>query len=180
MKAYYRHFCDFYSLFVLLILNTFLLKGCMVFCGLSKWLSDKEFACNAGDRAPFLGREDPLEEEKATHSSILAKKIPWTVEPGKLQSIGSQITWAWLSTHVWYSLAWSESESEVAQSCPTLCDTVDCSLPGSSVHGILQARILEWVAISFSISSMNSLPNWSPTDGCLGGFSSFGLWTIQQ
>ena len=40
--------------------------------------------------------------------------------------------------------------SEVTQSCPTLCDPVDCSLPGSSVHGILQARILEWVAISFS------------------------------
>ena len=40
--------------------------------------------------------------------------------------------------------------SEVAQSCPTLCDPVDCSLPGSSIHGILQARILEWVAISFS------------------------------
>ena len=43
-----------------------------------------------------------------------------------------------------------ESESEVAQSCPTLCDPMDCSLPGSSVHGIFQARILEWVAISFS------------------------------
>ena len=43
-----------------------------------------------------------------------------------------------------------ESESEVAQSCQTLCDLVDCSPPGSSVHGILQARILEWVAISFS------------------------------
>ena len=43
-----------------------------------------------------------------------------------------------------------ESESEVAQSCPTLCDPVDCSPPGSSVHGILQARIMEWVAISFS------------------------------
>ena len=42
------------------------------------------------------------------------------------------------------------SESEVAQSCPTLFDPVDCSPPGSSVHGILQARILEWVAISFS------------------------------
>ena len=40
--------------------------------------------------------------------------------------------------------------SEVAQSCPTLCDPVDCSIPGSSVHGILQARILEWVTISFS------------------------------
>ena len=39
---------------------------------------------------------------------------------------------------------------EVTQSCPTLCDPTDCSLPGFSVHGILQARILEWVAISFS------------------------------
>ena len=38
-------------------------------------------------------------------------------------------------------------ESEVTQSCPTLCDPMDCSPPGSSVHGILQARILEWVAI---------------------------------
>ena len=45
------------------------------------------------------------------------------------------------------SLEWV---SEVAQSCLTLCDPVDCSLPGSSLHGILQARILEWVAISFS------------------------------
>ena len=43
-----------------------------------------------------------------------------------------------------------KSESEVAQSCPTLSDPVDCSLPGSSVHGILQARVLEWGAIAFS------------------------------
>ena len=43
-----------------------------------------------------------------------------------------------------------ESESEVAQLCLTLCGPVDCSLPGSSIRGILQARILEWVAISFS------------------------------
>ena len=41
-----------------------------------------------------------------------------------------------------------KSESEVAQLCPTLSDPVDCSLPGSSVHEILQARILEWVALS--------------------------------
>ena len=47
----------------------------------------------------------------------------------------------------------SESECEVSQSCPTLCDDMDCSLPGSSVHGIFQARILEWVAISFSRGS---------------------------
>ena len=44
----------------------------------------------------------------------------------------------------------TEVKSEVAQSCPTLCDPMDCSLPGFSVHGIFQARILEWVAISFS------------------------------
>ena len=43
-----------------------------------------------------------------------------------------------------------EKQSEVAQSCPTLCDPMDGSLPGSSLHGIFQARILEWVAISFS------------------------------
>ena len=43
-----------------------------------------------------------------------------------------------------------ESESEVAQSCPTLCDPMDCSSPGSSIHGIFQARILEGVANSFS------------------------------
>ena len=43
-----------------------------------------------------------------------------------------------------------KSESEVAQLCPTLSDPMDCSLPGSSVHGIFQARVLEWVAIAFS------------------------------
>ena len=45
------------------------------------------------------------------------------------------------------------SESKVVQSCPTLCSPMDCSLPGSSVHGIFQARVLEWVAISFSRGS---------------------------
>ena len=44
-----------------------------------------------------------------------------------------------------------KSESEVAQSCPTLLDPMDCSLPGSSVHGIFQARALEWIAIAFSL-----------------------------
>ena len=43
--------------------------------------------------------------------------------------------------------------SEVAQWCPTLCDPMDCSPPGSSIHGILQARVLEWVAICFSRGS---------------------------
>ena len=43
-----------------------------------------------------------------------------------------------------------KSESEVVQSCPTLSDPMNCSLPGSSVHGIFQARVLEWGAIAFS------------------------------
>ena len=46
-----------------------------------------------------------------------------------------------------------KKESELAQSCLTLCDPVDCSLPGFSVHGIFQARVLEWVSISFSRGS---------------------------
>ena len=44
-----------------------------------------------------------------------------------------------------------ESESEVTQSCPTLSDPMDCSRPGSSIHGIFQARVMEWGAIAFSI-----------------------------
>ena len=43
-----------------------------------------------------------------------------------------------------------KSEGEVLQSCPTLSDLMDCSLSGSSVHGIFQARVLEWVAVAFS------------------------------
>ena len=50
-----------------------------------------------------------------------------------------------------------KSESDVAQSCPTLRDPMDCSLPGSSVCGIFQARILEWGAIAFSGSNLGSL-----------------------
>ena len=46
-----------------------------------------------------------------------------------------------------------KSESEVAQSCPTLSDPMDCSLTGSSIHGIFQARVLEWDAIAFSMNN---------------------------
>ena len=85
----------------------------------------------------------------ATLSSNLAWRIPWTEEPDGLQSIGSQRV-----LHNWRDLAhsthnWNKSESEVTQSCPTLCNPMDCSLPGFSIYGIFQARILEWVAISF-------------------------------
>ena len=54
-----------------------------------------------------------------------------------------------------------ESESEVAQSCPTLCDPMDCSLPGSSVHGIFQARVRECGAIAL-VTNTAQLPSWLP------------------
>ena len=60
--------------------------------------------------------------------------------------------WNWATTRINY-LEHSSRESEVVQSCLTLCDPMDCSLPCSSIHGIFQARVLEWVAISFSIGS---------------------------
>ena len=66
---------------------------------------------------------------------------------------------------------------KVAQLCPTLCDPMDCSLPGSSVNGILQARILEWVAIPFSRGS--SQPRDPTQVSCsAGGF--FTVWTTKQ
>ena len=52
-----------------------------------------------------------------------------------------------------------KSESEVAQSCLTLSNPVDCSLPGSSVHGIFQARVVEWVAIAFSVMPEHNMTN---------------------
>ena len=64
---------------------------------------------------------------------------PWD-SPGKNTGVGC---------HFLLQCMKVKSESEVAQPCSTLCDPMDCSLPGSSVHGILQARVLEWVAISF-------------------------------
>ena len=49
-----------------------------------------------------------------------------------------------------------KNQSEVTQSCPTLSDPMDCSLPGSSIHGISQARVLEWGAIAFSVTNLDS------------------------
>ena len=65
---------------------------------------------------------------------------PWD-SPGKNTGVGC---------HFLLQRMKVKSDSEVAQSCPTLSDPMDCSPPGSSVHGILQARVLEWGAIAFS------------------------------
>ena len=68
---------------------------------------------------------------------------PWD-SPGKNTGVGC---------HFLLHCVKVKSESEVAQSPPTSSDPMDCSLPGSSIHGIFQARVLEWVAISFSRGS---------------------------
>ena len=65
---------------------------------------------------------------------------PWD-SPGKNTGVGC---------HLLLQCMKVKSESKVAQSCPTLHDPMDCSLPGSSVHGIFQARVLEWGAVAFS------------------------------
>ena len=66
------------------------------------------------------------------------------------------------------------SDLTCAQLCPTLCNPMDCSLPGFSVHGILQARILEWVAIPFSRGS-SLLRDWTWVSWFAGRF--FTVWT---
>ena len=65
---------------------------------------------------------------------------------------GMSLASSWLHLlFSFFNLSWSEVKwSEFTQLCPILCNPMDCSLPGSSAHGILQARILEWIAISFS------------------------------
>ena len=84
---------------------------------------------------------------------------PWD-SPGKNTGVGC---------HFLLQCMKVKSENEVAQSCPTLSDPMDCSLPGSSVHGIFQARVLEWGAIVFSrlkeyTSIISEFP-WARSEG---------------
>ena len=72
---------------------------------------------------------------------------PWD-SPGKNTGVGCHFLLQYMKV---------KSESEVTQSCPTLCDPMDCSLPASPVHGIFQARVLEWGAIAFSDTWNNTL-----------------------
>ena len=81
----------------------------------------------------------------------------WTSRPNESDILCSQYS------HNIYCMKWSE----VAQSCPTLCDPMDCSPPGSSIHGIFQARVLEWVAISFSRRSSQPR-NWTRVSRIVG------------
>ena len=86
---------------------------------------------------------------------------PWD-PPGKNTGVGC---------HFLLQCMKVKSESEAAQSCPTPSDPIDCSLPGSSVHGIFQARVLEWVAIASLVTNLDSILKSRditlPTNACL-------------
>ena len=75
---------------------------------------------------------------------------PWTAAHQAPPSMGFSRQEYWSGCHCLLQCRKVKSESEVAQLCPTLCDPMDCSPPGSSIHGIFQARGLEWVVIAFS------------------------------
>ena len=89
--------------------------------------------------------------------------ISWKLRQCQIQILSPPVVW--------------KKEREVTQSCLTLCDTMDCSLPGYSVHGIFHERVLEWVAISFSRGS--SQP-WDGTQvSCIVG-RHFTIWATRE
>ena len=92
---------------------------------------------------------------------------PWD-SPGKNTGVGC---------HFLLQCMKVKSESEVAQSCLTLCNPMDCSLPGSSVHGIFQARILECISISFSRVS-SSPRDWNQVSYIVG--RCFTIWATRE
>ena len=107
-------------------------------------------------RSPALQADSLLSEPSGSDGENVSRSVisdswdprlpcPWD-SPGKNTGVGC---------HFLLQCMKVKSESEVMQSCPTLCDPMDCSLPGSSIHGIFQARVLEWGAIAFSIQSNN-------------------------
>ena len=102
------------------------------------------------------------------------KLVNWTTEWFK---IGKGVCQDCILSPCLFNLYAEWKWSEVAQSCPTLCDPMDRSPSGSSVHGILQARILEWVAISFSRGS--SQPRDRAWVSCIAG-RRFILWATRE
>ena len=77
----------------------------------------------------------------------------------------------------WQTYQWT---SEISQLCPTLCDPMDCSLPASSIHGIFQARVLEWVAISFSRGSSQPREDLGFPAGLLHCRQTLYIWATKE
>ena len=96
--------------------------------GLPQWLRSKEATCSLGDLqetwVQSLGWQDSLEEEMATHSSILAWKIPWTEKPGGLQSMGWQRVEHNLATEHTCSLSWKKKNLKQSRENPEFFEYV--------------------------------------------------------
>ena len=136
-------------------------------------------------RVQSLGWEDPLERETATHSCTAAAAAAAAKSLQSCQSLwphrqqltrlpcsrGSPSKNTGVSCHFLLQCMKVKSESKVTQLYPTLCDPMDSSLPGSSIHGIFQARVLEWGAIAFSNCSPVLLPGKSHGWRSLVGYS---------
>ena len=108
--------------------QTWLSYWTVILMGASRWLSDKEFSCQCRDMVWSLVWEDPLEKEMATPFSVLAWEIPWTEEPGGLQSVGGNkrvghnlatkrqsITWCHVHQETWGSLGYCSNFSYPVQ-----------------------------------------------------------------
>ena len=112
-----------------------------------------------GTWVPSLVGEDPLEKGMA---AIAAAKsvVSDSVRPHRWQPTRLPSPWdspgknTGMGCHFLLQRMTVKSQSEVAQSCPTLSDPMDCSPPGSSLHGIFQTRVLEWGATAFSKSTL--------------------------
>ena len=109
----------------------------------------------------FRSKKTPARNKMSKMKDFQCVNVSWR--------ISRTISYLWYQKH--------ESESEVTQSCPTLCDPMDCSLPGFSVHGIFQARLLEWVAISFSRRSLWPR-NWTRVSCIVGRCST--VWATRD
>ena len=132
---------------------------------------------------PMWHQKDFIKEEKQIRQDKNVKLFPvktpcvlscffrvwrfvtlWTVACQACLSMGFSRQENWSRLPFLLQCRKVKSESEVAQSCPTLSDPMDCSLPGSSIHGIFQARVLEWVAIEIDVFLEISCFFHYPTD----------------
>ena len=110
-------------------------------------LVGKEFSDMRQDqRIKFIRARDTVEtvgqlKEETTESRVM--RVP------KMQQVDFLADQGELMPFTAAAAAAAASAAKLLQSCPTLCDPIDCSLPGSSIHGIFQARVLEWVTITF-------------------------------
>ena len=146
---YLVHFCSLLSWFLFLSRHLILCVVCLVIWGwvlMTMMYESESISCSV------------ISDSLQLHGLEPARLLCSWNSPGKNTGMGSRslLQEVILTQELNPGLLHCESESEVAQSCLTLCDPMDCSLPGSTIHGIFQARILEWVAISFSRRS--SLP----------------------